>query len=622
MFPDGTIIIAGRIDSQIKLRGVRIESEGVSNVIRKASTELDLDAVSVVTKHPKVGSSELLVTFVAPGDGRFSVSQRREAPIFQKLEGDLSSVLREASNKELASYMRPSHIIPVNFLPLSHNGKVDLKSLVSLFQSTSVSELLSLQGLGGSSQSESKQEDRKATETEQVIMEEISSISGTPIESLKPSSRLLESGLSSLQIAALTARLRSKIGDGRALTVAQVIGSETVEGCSQLFTGTTNASSKSILDLEAFDRDNRIHAEDIFDKNEIESVLPQFPVQPGVLFQTTQQPQGYVQHFLYKCRPGLTASEIEKAWSKAMQAHEILRAVFVIDGASQPLQVILKSSAIQLPIQVQTISEQDVKEDSDFVTLFSQKYSQTTSSSINEDLTTPMWKVCIFNLANSSEECLRMSLSLNHSIYDAFAVRALMLDLDSILSQSDRTNSSLTLGKVLQEIGDTQSSHHRKFWTEHLKDVKPALEGRISRTPKSKESTRTVKQFSISFADVRSFCSEVGITTQSFFNAAFALAGRDLFHWDSGFALFGVSKKQSLYLRFIRELVADRVPLLIIFYSLAGCPKWTRSRFGRDRSCCLSLGVSRSHTCRSLGSRRFRLSQELSKVSARFFILR
>ncbi|MCO5562350.1 hypothetical protein L7F22_015976 [Adiantum nelumboides] len=280
-------------------------------------------------------------------------------------------------------------------------------------------------------------------------MEEISSISGTPIESLKPSSRLLESGLSSLQIAALTARLRSKIGDGRALTVAQVIGSETVEGCSQLFTGTTNASSKSILDLEAFDRDNRIHAE-IFDKTRLNrSCL-------NSLFNLVSSPNystasSYVQHFLYKCRPGLTASEIEKAWSKAMQAHEILRAVFVIDGASQPLQVILKSSAIQLPIQVQTISEQDVKEDSDFVTLFSQKYSQTTSSSINEDLTTPMWKVCIFNLANSSEESLRMSLSLNHSIYDAFAVRALMLDLDSILSQSDRTNSSLTLGKVLQK---------------------------------------------------------------------------------------------------------------------------------------------------------------------------
>lgn len=322
MFPDGSIIIAGRIDSQIKLRGVRIESEGVSNVIRKASTKLDLDAVSVVTNHPQVGSSELLVTFVAPGDGRVSVSQRRGHPTFEKLEGDLSSILREASNKELASYMRPSHIVPVDFLPLSHNGKVDSKSLVALFQETSVAQLLSLQGLGDT-QDDSGEVDREATEAERIIMEEMASIGEISIESLKPSSRLIESGLNSLQLATLTARLRSKFG-GKSLTVTQVIGSESVEGCSRLLEEPSSSSSTS-LDLEKYSDENRSHAEELFGKEEIESVLPQFPVQPGVLFQTTQQPQGYVQHFLYKCSSGIQPPQIDKAWKLAMESHEILR---------------------------------------------------------------------------------------------------------------------------------------------------------------------------------------------------------------------------------------------------------------------------------------------------------
>ncbi|KAG8692019.1 Non-ribosomal peptide synthetase [Ceratobasidium sp. 394] len=60
MMPDNTIEIMGRIDTQIKLRGVRIESEGVSNVLRKASKQ-PLDVATLIAKHPDSGSELLCI---------------------------------------------------------------------------------------------------------------------------------------------------------------------------------------------------------------------------------------------------------------------------------------------------------------------------------------------------------------------------------------------------------------------------------------------------------------------------------------------------------------------------------------------------------------------------------
>lgn len=260
--------------------------------------------------------------------------------------------------------------------------------------------------------------------------------------------------------------------------------------------------------------------------------------------------------------------------------------------------MILKPQATRPSIQHHSLSLEEASSDSEFVALFRQQHSQAISKSINEDTSTPMWKVCLFNPPSGSKEGLRMSLSLNHSIYDAFAVRALMQDLDSILSESPRPSSSPPIADILQEIGISNSKEHREFWIEHLEGLKPILEARPPKTPTSNESTRLSRQFSIPFADIRSFCSEAGVTTQSFFNAAFALAGREMFGWDeSGSALFGVSDQCSP-IAFPKHLLTDLSSILLF----AGCKKWSRSSSRRNQQCSLSASLSRSNSSGPLSS--------------------
>ena len=68
MVPDGTLEILGRIETQIKLRGVRIESE-ISAVVRRAAADspglkTQLGASAVLAKHP-ILQTDQLISFIA-----------------------------------------------------------------------------------------------------------------------------------------------------------------------------------------------------------------------------------------------------------------------------------------------------------------------------------------------------------------------------------------------------------------------------------------------------------------------------------------------------------------------------------------------------------------------------
>ena len=80
MMPDGTLETLGQIDTQIKLRGVRIESEATSAVLGNAASgfpgrKTQLDASTVLAKYP-VLQTDQLVSFIL-WNTSVSITQRR-----------------------------------------------------------------------------------------------------------------------------------------------------------------------------------------------------------------------------------------------------------------------------------------------------------------------------------------------------------------------------------------------------------------------------------------------------------------------------------------------------------------------------------------------------------------
>lgn len=113
---DGALEILGRTagDSQIKLRGIRIEIEDVENTILRAAK----GTISEVAVAPRGDPPILIAHAVLASD----VEEHNHNELLQTL----------VSNLPLPQYMRPAAIIPVTSMPLNTHGKIDRHALAQL----------------------------------------------------------------------------------------------------------------------------------------------------------------------------------------------------------------------------------------------------------------------------------------------------------------------------------------------------------------------------------------------------------------------------------------------------------------------------------------------------------
>jgi amino acid adenylation domain-containing protein len=105
--PDGNVEFLGRIDRQVKVRGFRIELGEIES--RLLAYEGIKEAV-VVGKEDRKGDKYLC------------------AYIVSDVEPDMAE-LRDYLSKELPDYMLPSYFVRLERIPLTPNGKIDLKGL-------------------------------------------------------------------------------------------------------------------------------------------------------------------------------------------------------------------------------------------------------------------------------------------------------------------------------------------------------------------------------------------------------------------------------------------------------------------------------------------------------------
>jgi amino acid adenylation domain-containing protein len=116
---DGEIEYLGRMDHQVKIRGFRIEL----GEIEAALQEHESVRHAVVIARENEGGDKRLVAYVVPereSEESNNGSGRVELQINQ---------LREHLLGKLPEYMVPSAYVPLEKLPLNHNGKIDRKSL-------------------------------------------------------------------------------------------------------------------------------------------------------------------------------------------------------------------------------------------------------------------------------------------------------------------------------------------------------------------------------------------------------------------------------------------------------------------------------------------------------------
>ena len=168
-FEDGNIEFLGRKDSQVKIRGMRIELGEIQNQLRKHP---DIEDAIVVTSNDK--EDKYLIAYYIS-----------KAPL-------TSSELKSILTTELPSYMIPSHFIRIETFPVTANGKLDRKALP-------IPEIFT-----------AKQHIRSTNETEKILLSLFSELLNIEETFLGTESDFFEMGGHSLKATQLLLRI-SKI---------------------------------------------------------------------------------------------------------------------------------------------------------------------------------------------------------------------------------------------------------------------------------------------------------------------------------------------------------------------------------------------------------------------------
>ncbi|KAJ5142676.1 non-ribosomal peptide synthetase [Penicillium bovifimosum] len=163
---DGSLVFLGRRDSQIKIRGQRVELGDIESHVRRAiGTTGDEHAadtqVAVEYLHLNGSSDKSLVAFISLGKDSSMLSSDDLNIVVQRLAAQATEQLTE----ELPIYMLPSAYIPIQTMPVTTSGKIDRGQLHQIGSSFSISDVGRLSG---------KAVQKRAPETEtEILMQSI-----------------------------------------------------------------------------------------------------------------------------------------------------------------------------------------------------------------------------------------------------------------------------------------------------------------------------------------------------------------------------------------------------------------------------------------------------------------
>ena len=176
----------------------------------------------------------------------------------------------------------------------------------------------------------------------------------------------------------------------------------------------------------------------------------------------------------------------------------------------------------------------DIEEGRDIPVWFEAEEASKIAGEINDDITTPLFRLNLYRAPNSSY----LSVSIHHALYDGLAFPLLMREVDAIY-RAQSLQDVVPLAQVVHHINPTSHGDRPKvFWVSEFEGAD--LRDRPLYQRNELEVVRYAKVLDASLQDLRSRCSAMHITLEALFTSAIAYSGRRFLGWSSD-AIFGVS---------------------------------------------------------------------------------
>ncbi|PGH14806.1 hypothetical protein AJ79_02822 [Helicocarpus griseus UAMH5409] len=456
---DNSFCFLGRIDDQVKLRGQRLETGEINQVISDSAVDVG-EVVTMVLKHSNQ-SKEQLVSFFTTD----STSKRSSKTIMIDFDPSTNTTvakINQACRNMLPGYMVPTHVIPVTAFPLNANNKIDQRQLKSIYENMTLEEMRQISSL-------SRSNSHTVCKDVNTIMTLASKMTGIDVSDISPWSSIFELGLDS--ISALTFSRLLRDSGFKSAQPSLLMKNPTISALSDALGRTTAADTlrKGLYQecrqrIAAFSHKNLapVAQELSVPLTFIEGIAPCTPLQEGMIYRYVEsQKPVYFTRFNFELSSTINLSRLKAAWLNVQHSVQILRTKFPLAAGSYA-QVILKEDHFPW-FELAVLDDFEV----DDVAL--DRYKKWCNGPKN--LTGRVWEVGVI----IGPSRIWMCLNIFHGLYDG---NSLSLLLNMVLQtyidpKSVRETPPYIDGLVQGPLCKVPGT--KEFWLEHLSGPPKAL---------------------------------------------------------------------------------------------------------------------------------------------------
>ncbi|KAL8781964.1 MAG: hypothetical protein Q9213_005772 [Squamulea squamosa] len=341
---DGTIEFCGRKDSQIKLRGQRIEPGEIEYHLSQHLGENVALAVDLISPAQGRMASELAAFVGLEGTAVMSSAGKMpehltavESLVRYAVIADVQDLGKQLSTV-LPPYMIPSYLIPLTFLPLTVSGKMDRKLLRHLGSSLTAEKLQTLTHEHENRQA--IQKDEEITQMQATIAELWRNVLPTHPIDIHQNDGFIKLGGDSVNAMQLAGAAAAR---SISLTTADIFQHPTLSGMSLAALATVDVKSPcnesaGYLPLRRHGPQPSIDdmycpALRIKSQDKIEDIVEATDLQAFMVSCGLLKTHGYINYFAFDLAGPIVLSRLEDACRKLVARHSVLRTAFAIHNA-------------------------------------------------------------------------------------------------------------------------------------------------------------------------------------------------------------------------------------------------------------------------------------------------
>jgi amino acid adenylation domain-containing protein len=507
---DDSITYFGRADTQVKVNGIRIELDEISNSLAKFDSELSV--TTQYFKHPSLPKKKL-VSFINYSKDSSSRATKVSCEIIKSENPGKFDPLYNFAKSQLPQYMIPQNIFEVNKIPITSAGKVDSKALLSLFSKLSPQQLV-----------EEAQDDQniknleELTSTERIIVDAIAQITQAQITSIDPNMTIFQLGMDSLSAIRFSHLMKKQ---SHSISVYHAMKLASISNIADFLDAQkeqpeNHADDKLAQTVDFIKNFERLMITEVSQKFElskseiVDQIYPCTPLQEAMIVSTlSSEHKEYINTTFMKLEKSTDLSRLNNAWNQAILNNETLRTGFFFNSNNQLCQAVTKF----VPLSSWNVIK--VSENEGFEALVADSENEVFDSLVG--LVPPVK----FTAVTKSDEIF-VIFTIHHALYDGWSLPLILNNVIDAYNGAKLINPP-SYRSAVEYILSVDNQASQTFWSGYLKDLVPtqfpSLLGSKNEDNVSHEMIYTSK---ISMPEVIKACKKFKVTPLTLTQAAWS----------------------------------------------------------------------------------------------------